>query len=282
MPGTLFVVATPIGNLEDLSFRALRTLKDVDLIAAEDTRRTAKLLAHYEIRKPMVSLREHNEVRETPRLIARLQQGQNLALVSDAGTPGIADPGARFVSACHAGAIRVLPIPGPSAVTAALSASGLPADQYVFAGFPPSSGKAREQWVEALRSETRTSAFFEAPHRIRRTLADVRKILAKRQIFVFREISKIHETLVSSQILDDIPEIGEFCIVVSGAAIEKTEAADDRAVFAMFLRLTAGQALGDDEALALTAMAQGIDEKQAAKIVKKAKILADQQNRSRS
>lgn len=282
MPGTLFVVATPIGNLEDLSFRALRTLKEVDLIAAEDTRRTAKLLAHYEIRKPMVSLREHNEVRETPRLIAKLQQGQNLALVSDAGTPGIADPGARFVSACHAGAIRVLPIPGPSAVTAALSASGLPADQYIFAGFPPSSGKAREQWLEAIRTEARTSVFFEAPHRIRRTLADLIIILAERHIFVFREISKIYESFAVSPKIDDTPEIGEFCVVVAGAPERTAEEPDDAEVFDLFSRLTAGQALDRSEAISLTARIYQIDGKQAAKIVKKAKILADQQNRTRS
>src|SRR5678815_494423 len=135
MPGTLFVVATPIGNLEDLSFRALRTLKEVDLIAAEDTRRTAKLLAHYAIRKPMVSLREHNEHRETPKLVARLAAGESIALVSDAGTPGISDPGQFLVQAAREAAIKVSPIPGPSAVMAALSATGLAADSFVFLGF---------------------------------------------------------------------------------------------------------------------------------------------------
>src|SRR5690349_17841426 len=132
MPGALFVVATPIGNLEDLTFRALRTLKEVDLIAAEDTRRTSKLLSHYEIRKPMVSLREHNEVRESPRLVARMAAGESVALVTDAGTPGISDPGARLVAATHAAGLKVTPIPGPSAVTAALSASGFSADSFVF------------------------------------------------------------------------------------------------------------------------------------------------------
>src|SRR5580765_3703242 len=137
MAGTLFVVATPIGNLEDLTFRALRTLKEVDLIAAEDTRRTAKLLAHYEIRKPLVSLREHNEARQSPRLLDRIAAGERIALVSDAGTPGIADPGARLVRAAHERRLQVVPIPGPSALVTAMSVSGYEADQFVFAGFPP-------------------------------------------------------------------------------------------------------------------------------------------------
>ena len=139
MPGTLFVVATPIGNLEDFTFRGVRTLREVDLIAAEDTRRTAKLLAHYDIKKPVVSLREHNEVRESTRLVARMLAGENVALVSDAGTPGIADPGARLVAAARASDVRVVPIPGASAVAAALSATGLPGDQFLFLGFAPSA-----------------------------------------------------------------------------------------------------------------------------------------------
>ena len=197
MPGTLFVVATPIGNLEDLTFRALRTSAG----SRPDRRR-----GHAPDRQTAGALRDPQADGEPPRAqrgagdAAAHRQASSRArtsrCVSDAGTPGIADPGARFVSACHAGAIRVLPIPGPSAVTAALSASGLPADQFVFAGFPPSSGKAREQWLEAMRTETRTSVFFEAPHRIRRTLADLTMILAERHIFVFREISKIYESLV--------------------------------------------------------------------------------------
>src|SRR5262245_16760447 len=172
MPGTLFVVATPIGNLEDLSFRALRTLKEVDLIAAEDTRRTAKLLAHYEIRKPMVSLREHNERRETPRLIDRLRTGQSIALVSDAGTPGVSDPGQHLVRSAHDAGIKVSPIPGPSAVMAALSASGEPGDEFRFKGFVPRSGDLRKRWLADLQAEPGTVIFFEAPHRIARTLVE--------------------------------------------------------------------------------------------------------------
>jgi 16S rRNA (cytidine1402-2'-O)-methyltransferase len=182
MAGTLFVVATPIGNLEDVTFRALRILREVRLIAAEDTRRTAKLLAHYEIRTSVVSLREHNEVRETPRVLARLEAGENVALVSDAGTPVVSDPGARLVRAARDRHLRVVPIPGPSAVVTALSASGFPADQFVFAGYPPSSGEDRQRWMEALQREARVVVFFESPHRIRRTLDDLATWLGERQI----------------------------------------------------------------------------------------------------
>src|SRR5580765_2190222 len=155
MPGTLCVVATPIGNLEDLTFRALRTLREVDVIAAEDTRRTAKLLAHYEIRKSMVSLHEHNETRESPRLVARMLTGESIALVSDAGTPGIADPGATLVSAARAAGVPIVPIPGPSAIAAALSVSGVSGSEFLFAGFPPSSGQAREEWLDQVGQERR-------------------------------------------------------------------------------------------------------------------------------
>jgi 16S rRNA (cytidine1402-2'-O)-methyltransferase len=285
MPGTLFVVATPIGNLEDLSFRALRTLKEVDLIAAEDTRRTAKLLAHYEIRKSMVSLREHNEVRETPRLIARLAAGESIALVTDAGTPGIADPGAKLIAATHVAGIRVSPIPGPSAVTAALSASGLPADQYVFLGFPPTSGKAREAWMKSLLGEQRTAVLFEAPHRIERTLNELVSKLVERQIFVFREISKIHETLAILPNITSIGEIaalGEFCLVVAGTEEDSAEVIDNTGIFTLFQELTSSEPIGRDKATSIAAAVYGIDEITAAKIIKKAKISVDRLNRSGS
>ena len=196
MAGILYVVATPIGNLEDLTFRAKRILGEVGLIAAEDTRRTAKLLAHYAIRKPVISVREHNEAREAGRVIARLEEGVDVALVSDAGTPGIADPGARLVRAVLNHELRVMPIPGPSAITAALSVSGMDASQFVFMGFPPRKGTDRETWFIDLAAESRTVVFFEAPHRIERTLAQVESI--KRPIVVIKEISKINELLVKS------------------------------------------------------------------------------------
>src|SRR6185436_10872083 len=155
MAGTLFVVATPIGNLEDITLRALRTLREVDLIAAEDTRRTAKLLSHHHIHCRMVSLHAHNERREAPKLIAKLVSGASIALVTDAGTPGISDPGEYMVRLAHEGGIKVTPIPGASAVATALSVSGLPASQFVFMGFPPRSGQERRHWLERLAADER-------------------------------------------------------------------------------------------------------------------------------
>jgi 16S rRNA (cytidine1402-2'-O)-methyltransferase len=221
MPGTLFVVATPIGNLEDITFRALRTLREVDLIAAEDTRRTAKLLSHYEIHTPMVSLHEHNEFREAPKLVARLLSGHSIAIVSDAGTPGIADPGARLVRTAREAGLTPIPIPGPSAVTAALSVSGVEASSFVFMGFPPPKGSARHRWISRLKLEQRAAVFFEAPHRINATINDVAVELVNRQIDVLREITKINFELVKQQSeggIRPVNELGEVVVVVHPAA----------------------------------------------------------------
>jgi 16S rRNA (cytidine1402-2'-O)-methyltransferase len=219
MSGTLYVVATPIGNLEDVTHRALRVLREVALIAAEDTRRTNRLLQHYSISTPTTSLHAHNEHAKTPQLVDRLRRGESIALVSDAGTPLISDPGARLVAAAHEAAIRVEPIPGPSAVMAALSASGFDVDQFVFLGFPPARGKARADWFAALRTESRTLVIYEAPHRIRDTLGDLLRNLGDRQTALAREITKAHETLVIrpiSVLLEaHAVERGEYTIVLS-------------------------------------------------------------------
>ncbi len=278
MPGTLFVVATPIGNLEDLTFRALRVLREVDLIAAEDTRRTARLLARYDVSKPVVSLREHNEARETPRLLARLTGGESVALVSDAGTPGIADPGARLVREVRASGIPVVPVPGPSAVTAALSVSGIESVQFVFMGFPPSSGKDRKEWFDQLSEETRTVVFLEAPHRVRRTLKEVIE-LVKRPIIVLREITKLHEKLVEctkkSQI-DSIVEKGEFTVVV--APTQRRQLSIDRkALYSMFCKLGEQACFDDDQAIALAACVMGIERNRARNMIRKEAILVKQQ-----
>jgi 16S rRNA (cytidine1402-2'-O)-methyltransferase len=282
MSGTLFVVATPIGNLEDLTFRALRTLKEVDLIAAEDTRRTAKLLAHYEIRKSMVSLREHNEVRETPRLIARLQGGENIALVSDAGTPGISDPGAHLVRAAHEHGIRVVPIPGPSAVSAALSASGFGGGEFVFLGFPPSSGEARDDWFHRLATETRVAVFFESPHRIGRTIGELDE-LVKRPITIGRELTKANESLAVRQNNGHnykLQEIGEFVIIVEKASEEANQAIDPYSVADLFYRLTNLAAIDETEALDIVSQRFNLPKPRVKNIVKKARIEAKrQQNR---
>jgi len=217
MAGTLFVVATPIGNLEDITLRALRTLREVDLIAAEDTRRTAKLLSHHHIHCRMVSLHAHNERREAPKLIAKLVSGASIALVTDAGTPGISDPGEYMVRLAHEGGIKVTPIPGASAVATALSVSGLPASQFVFMGFPPRSGQERRHWLERLAADERTIVAFESPHRITKTLDDLTKILVNRQIQIHREITKLNEELVYTP--KNGPHgfsnaLGEFVLVV--------------------------------------------------------------------
>jgi len=224
MPGILYVVATPIGNLEDVTFRAIRVLREVAVIAAEDTRRTARLLQHYSISTPTTSLHEHNERARTPSLISRLARGESVALVSDAGTPVVSDPGAVLVAAAHAAGIRVEPVPGPSAALAAVSASGLQAEQVLFVGFPPSRAVARKRWLEKLRDEPRVIVFFEAPHRIRGTLADLLVIFGDRVVAIGRELTKAFEELVVSPIsvhLEHFTEPkGEFTLVVSAADLD--------------------------------------------------------------
>jgi 16S rRNA (cytidine1402-2'-O)-methyltransferase len=225
MPGILYVVATPIGNLEDVTLRALRVLREVSLIAAEDTRRTARLLQHYSIPTPTTSLHEHNERARTPGLIRRLQEGDSLALVTDAGTPVLSDPGALLVTAAHEAGIRVEPVPGPSAVMAALSGSGLHlSDGFLFAGFAPFRSEARKRFLERVSGENRPVVLFEAPHRVRALLAEMLATLGDRRITIARELTKVHEELVISPIsayLTALKEpVGEYTIV-----IHKTEAA---------------------------------------------------------
>jgi 16S rRNA (cytidine1402-2'-O)-methyltransferase len=218
MPGTLYVVATPIGNLEDVTLRALRVLRLVAVIAAEDTRRTARLLQHYSISTPTTSLHEHNEHARIPGLIRRLLTGESIALVSDAGTPLISDPGARLVAAAHDNSIRVEPVPGPSAVVAALSASGIMGDGFVFVGFPPFRSKARKNWLRGLSEQKRPVILFEAPHRIRATIADIADVLGDRTVAIGRELTKTHESLVvrpiKQWIADPPTDRGEFTLVI--------------------------------------------------------------------
>ncbi len=190
---TLYIVATPVGNLEDITLRALRILKEADVIACEDTRQTQKLLDHYGIHKPMVSYHDHNEQSRTADLIERLESGKTIALVTDAGTPLVSDPGYRIVHAATAAGIAVVPIPGASAAITALSASGLPTDQFRFCGFlPPKSGQRRHA-LEALRTDPATLIFYEAPHRIVESLEDVAFVLGERECVIGRELTKLHE-----------------------------------------------------------------------------------------
>lgn len=193
MAGILYIVATPIGNLEDITLRALRILREADLIACEDTRQTRKLLDHFEISKPAVSYHEHNEASRTAELMAKLEAGASIALVSDAGTPLVSDPGYRIVDAAIAAGISVVPVPGASALLAGLAGSGLATDEFRFCGFlPPRSGERRRA-LEALRGEDCTLIFYEAPHRILEALEDVEAALAGRRVIVGRELTKLHE-----------------------------------------------------------------------------------------
>lgn len=225
--GELLVVATPIGNLGDVTARALETLAGVDAVLAEDTRRTRRLLTHFGIHRPLLTLNEHNEHRQSPALIARLRAGQRLALVSDAGTPLLSDPGFHLVRAAARAGLRVTPVPGPSAVLAALSVAGLPTDRFVFEGFLPAARAERRRRLEALAGETRTLVLFEAPHRIADSLADMAERLGvERRACLARELTKRHETLLRAPLgelarevaADERQRLGESVVVVEGAA----------------------------------------------------------------
>ncbi len=224
--GRLYVVATPIGNLDDLSPRAARVLAEVDLVAAEDTRRTGRLLAHAGISAEQVSLHEHNEEQATARLLAELGAGRTVALVSDAGTPLVSDPGYRLLAGAHAAGVPVSPVPGPSALLAALSVAGLPTDRFCFEGFLPSKAAARRSRLAELAAETRTLVFFASVHRIADTLADLAAAFgAGRRAFVGRELSKLHEQCVAATAGElaamaadgRLPAKGEFVVVCAGA-----------------------------------------------------------------
>jgi 16S rRNA (cytidine1402-2'-O)-methyltransferase len=257
MTGTLFVVSTPIGNLEDITLRALRVLREAAVVAAEDTRRTRVLLAHFDIRTPLLSLHAHNERNRIPALLARLQAGQAVALVTDAGTPLVSDPGATLVAQARAGGIRVEAIPGPSAVLAALVSSGLSADSFTFAGFPPSRAQARKGWVEAIAAEPRPVVFFEAPHRIRATLGDLLAAAGSRQVAIARELTKLHEEIISGPLEEVLAGLGtprgEFTVVLAPGATEPAPDVADSALWEQFVHLTDRDGLSRREAVAALA-----------------------------
>jgi 16S rRNA (cytidine1402-2'-O)-methyltransferase len=284
MPGTLYVVATPIGNLEDVTLRALRTLREVSLIAAEDTRRTARLLQHYSISTRTTSLHEHNERSKTPALIARLQAGESVALVSDAGTPVVSDPGTHLVAAAHAAGIRVEPIPGPNAALAALSASGLLEREFVFAGFPPNRSNARKVWLAGLAADTRVLIFYEAPHRIRQTLQDMLAAFGDRIVALGRELTKAHEELVVSPISQHLASLsherGEFTLVVSGnkPINSSREELEPEKLAGDFLGLTADGGQSRREALRTLAAKYNIPAREVFTLLERAKILSDDPN----
>ena len=221
MSGTLYVVATPIGNLEDITLRALRILREVDVVAAEDTRRTAKLLGHYGISTPTISFHEHNTRTRLPQLVGRLEAGRSVAVVSDAGTPGVSDPGLELVQAAIAKGVPVDPIPGASAPLAALIASGFPVVPFTVFGFAPNRSKARNGWLERVSRTLHTFAFFESPHRLRETLRESAKIFGERPMFAARELTKIHQEFLRGTAQDLFEHLGEprgeFTILVGPA-----------------------------------------------------------------
>lgn len=243
--GVLYVVATPIGNLDDITLRALKVLKQVQLVAAEDTRRSGILLRHFNIETSILSVHEHNEAARVERILTRLAKGESVALVTDAGTPGISDPGAALVAAVRDAGFTVEPIPGASAVAAAVSASGISSPGFVFLGFPPIRGKDRKRWFGDLveSSRKRLVVFFEAPHKVRRTLEEL-ALFVKRPIIIARELTKIHEEFVkgtAEDLLARFPEPqGEFTVIVPPAdpSENPAEAVSDQDVVELFGQIT--------------------------------------------
>lgn len=265
------MVATPIGNLEDITYRAVRTLKEVDLIAAEDTRQTIKLLNHFEISKPMTSYYEHNKMEKGNHLIAQLLEGKNIALVSDAGTPGISDPGEDLVRLAQKSGIKVSPIPGPVAAISGLIVSGLPTGQFVFEGFLPMNKKSRKERVAGLLSETRTTIFYEAPHKLIYTLKDLYEILGERNIVLARELTKKFEEIKrctlneALQYYENESPRGEFVLIVEGAnenlLLEKEHHRWDDISIREHVEMYVEQGMGKKEAIKRVSLERGISKR---------------------
>ncbi len=268
--GALFLVGTPIGNLEDITLRALRTLKEVDLIACEDTRQTQKLLNHYGIEKRTVSYHEHNELERAPELIVHLENGENVAVVSDAGMPGVSDPGFRLVGLAVRHHIRVVPIPGASAFLSALVASGLPTDSFRFGGFLPAKSGARRSLLESSRTSPRTLIFYEAPHRLLETMQDVVDIFGPaRRVVMAREVTKLHEEFLRGRADDVLAELkdradikGEITLLIAKADEQTTVPSSTKVSIRMRELM---QAEGAEEKIALkqTAKEFGLSKSEA-------------------
>ena len=226
--GTLYIVSTPIGNREDITLRALRILKEVDLIAAEDTRHTGLLIRHFGIQTPLTSYFEGNELKKKEFILSKLKQGNQIALVSDAGTPGISDPGFRLIQLAIENGISVIPIPGPSAVITALSVSGLPTDAFLFKGFLPHKSKKKRDWLQQLEEVKETLIFYESPHRLSETLKDICDIFGDREMVLTRELTKIYEEVLRGKVSEIQAEIGErklkgeITLVISGKTRKQT------------------------------------------------------------
>ncbi|MBI2816037.1 MAG: 16S rRNA (cytidine(1402)-2'-O)-methyltransferase [Acidobacteria bacterium] len=268
--GTLYLVGTPIGNLEDITLRALRVLREVDVIACEDTRQTQKLLNHYQIETPATSYHEHNEMTRAPELVLRLEEGARIALVSDAGMPGISDPGYRLVVLCIRHNITVTPVPGPSALVASLVASGLPTDSFQFFGFLPAKKTARRKFLEQLRESSSTSVLFESPHRIIESLEDILDVLGDRPTVLARELTKIHEEYVRgkcSAVLEELRKRssvpGEITLLIAAAGEEQSHAVHSQPLKDRVGELMQQQSLTRMEALKAVARERRISKRQA-------------------
>ena len=282
MSGILYVVATPIGNLEDVTLRALRVLREVSIIAAEDTRHTARLLQHYSISTPTTSLHEHNEHAKASRLIERLQGGDSIALVSDAGTPVISDPGSRLVREAHHAGITVQPVPGPSALTAIVSAAGVGPEGFSFVGFAPNRSNARKKWLRGYASHHLPLVVYEAPHRIAALLTDIQSEMGDRDVAVGRELTKRHENLairpINQWIRTPPVSLGEFVIIVYPSPAPSPDVAamgDSRTLTIEFDRLTKEEGLGRREALKATALKYSVSTRAVFAAIEESRKLAD-------
>jgi 16S rRNA (cytidine1402-2'-O)-methyltransferase len=269
--GCLYLVGTPIGNLEDITLRALRILKEADQIACEDTRHTQKLLTHYDIHKPLVSYHEHNEVTRAPELVAELEQGAKIALVSDAGMPLVSDPGHRLVTLCLQHHIPVVPIPGPSALLASLSASGLPSEEFLFVGFLPARSGERRRALERLRIEDRTIILYEAPQRVADCVTDAREVLGNRSSCIAREVTKLHEEFRRGKLselaasLAERPARGEITLLIGpeAPADARTQANSTQSLADRVEELIRQAKLDRKEALKLAAKERGLTRRAA-------------------
>jgi 16S rRNA (cytidine1402-2'-O)-methyltransferase len=281
MSGTLFLVATPIGNLEDITLRALRVLREVELVAAEDTRRTAILLTHHGIATRTISFHEHNTRSRVPQVVARLKAGERVALVSDAGTPGISDPGMELVQACIRGGIPVDPIPGANAHISSAVVSGFPLDPLTMLGFPPNKGAARRAWLAQLAQIEGTVVFLESPHRVQVTLEEAGDYLGGRPMMLARELTKIHQEFIrgtAGELARQCDQLkGEITLVVGPkqAVAATRRLLPDEAIATAFWQTTTDRSLQRRDAIAATAERLGISKKQVYAAVERTKKLAD-------
>jgi 16S rRNA (cytidine1402-2'-O)-methyltransferase len=278
--GILYIVATPIGNLEDMTLRAIRVLKEADLIAAEDTRHTRHLLDRYQIDTQLTSYHDHNKEEKAPILVARMHEGKSVALVSDAGTPGISDPGYFLINLAIDQKIPVVPIPGATAAIAALSISGMPTDRFVFEGFLPAKHLARQKRLQALVTEERTLIFYEAPHKIIKSVEDMLEVLGDRHAVITRELTKIHEEAIRGTLSEIFKRLnegsikGEFTVIVHGASAEPLKQDIDTGEYLKNLMLHRG--LSKKEAIAATAEELGLPKKE---VYKESLKIEDDRNR---